>query len=236
MNVAVIVAGGSGERSGLDGGKQLATVAGGPVLSHTLAAFHACESVDAIVVVVHPERVDEYRAQAVDPLASPKVFAVVGGGPTRQMSVSAGLAVVPDAARVIAIHDGARPLVDADVLAAAIRALASDDTIDGVVVGHPSYDTLKLVDESGRVIGTVDRTAFWAAQTPQVFRAPALREAYARAEALGLEGTDDASLVEAAGGRVRMLEGPRDNIKVTVPGDLPIVEQILKARAGGSGA
>lgn len=234
MNAAVIVAGGSGERSGLDGGKQLATVAGAPVLYHTLAAFAACDSVDAIIVVVHPDRVNEYLEIAIAPLGSAKVRAVVPGGSTRQESVRAGLAAVPEVAVVIAVHDGARPLVDAPVIDAAIAALVSDSSIDGVVLGHPSYDTLKIVDESGRVIGTADRRAFWAAQTPQVFRASALRSAYERARTLGYEGTDDASLVEADGGVLRMLEGPRDNIKVTVPGDLPIVELILAARGGGT--
>ena len=233
MNAAVIVAGGAGERTGLAGGKQLAAVAGAPVLHHTLAAFLACDAIDTIVVVVHPDRVDEYREAAVEPLGSDKILSVVPGGATRRESVAAGLRAVPAEADVIAVHDGARPLVKPAVIEGAIAALLADSALDGVVVGHPSYDTLKLVAEDGRVVGTADRSAFWAAQTPQVFRADALREAYSRAETFGREGTDDAALVEADGGALRMLEGPRDNIKVTVPGDLAIVEQVLRHRAGG---
>jgi 2-C-methyl-D-erythritol 4-phosphate cytidylyltransferase len=213
MNVAIVVAGGTGERIGIEGGKQLATVAGAPVLTHTLRAFETCERVDAIVVVVHPDRLDEYRAEAIDPYGISKVIAVVAGGETRQRSVAAGLAALPADATIVAVHDGARPLVTPDIIASAILALASDSAVDGVVVGHPSYDTLKRVDASGVVIGTLDRRECWIAQTPQVFRADAVKRAYHRAEAEGRTGTDDASLVEAVGGAVRMVAGSRENIK-----------------------
>lgn len=234
MNAAIIVAGGTGERSGLGGGKQLAVVAGRPVLYHTISAFAACAAVDAIVVVVHPERIEEYRSAAVAPVGSPKVVCVTGGGDSRQESVACGLAEVPPDADIIAVHDGARPLVTPTLIAEAIGALVADSALDGIVVGHRSYDTLKLVGAQDRVTGTLDRTSVWAAQTPQVFRASALRRAYEDAGAEGFIATDDASLVEHAGGSVRMLPGPRDNIKVTVPEDLLIVERLLQARAEGA--
>lgn len=233
MNAAVIVAGGTGERSGLSSGKQLALVAGAPVLTHTLRAFDACLAVDEIVVVVHPERVEEYRREAIEPLSSAKVRAVVGGGDTRQRSVGAGLAAVSPDADLIGIHDGARPLVTPELIASVYAALGGAPSLAGMVVGHPSYDTLKAVDSQRRVLGTQDRSALWAAQTPQVFRAEALREAYERAEADGFTGTDDASLVERLGGAVAMFPGPRDNIKVTVPEDLLVVERLLALRGEG---
>lgn len=233
MNVAVIVAGGTGERSGLSSGKQLAKVAGQPVLAHTLRAFDACDAVDAIVVVVHPERIDEYVRQAIAPLGSAKVLATVPGGETRQLSMAAGLAAVPAEAAFIAIHDGARPLVEPPLIASVFTALAADEALAGLVVGHPSYDTLKSVDASGRILGTPDRDGLWAAQTPQVFRAGALREAYDRARAEGYAGTDDASLVERLGMPVGMFPGPRDNLKVTVPEDLLIIERLLALRGEG---
>jgi 2-C-methyl-D-erythritol 4-phosphate cytidylyltransferase len=149
--------------------------------------------------------------------------------------VARGRAAVPADADVIAVHDGARPLVTPALIAEAIDALDADGALDGVVVGHPSYDTLKLVGARDRVAGTLDRTTVWAAQTPQVFRAPVLRRAYARAEAEGFAATDDASLVERAGGSVRMLAGPLDNIKVTVPEDMLIVERLLRTRVEGAG-
>jgi len=232
MNAAVIVAGGSGERFGADGGKQLALVAGDPVLLHTVRAFARCSAVDALVVVVSPERVEEYRARAVEPVGSAAVIAVVPGGATRQRSVHAGLEAVPAEADVIIVHDGARPLVRPETIEQAVSALRDDATLDGVVVGHPSYDTLKVVDPSGVIARTLDRSAIWAAQTPQVFRAAALREAYAHASEHGIEGTDDAALVEATGGHVLMIEGPRDNIKVTVAEDLRFVAHVLAEREG----
>lgn len=231
MNVAIIVAGGTGDRTGLPGGKQLLDVAGHPALHHTIAAFSACPKIDSIVVVVHPDRVEEYRSTAVATVASSKVLAVTAGGDTRQESVALGLAAVPADADIIAVHDGARPLVTPDLIAEAVEALEVDTASVGVVVGHPSYDTLKQVDDDGRVIGTLDRAAVWAAQTPQVFRAGALRRAYAEASSQGYRGTDDASLVERAGGSVKMLAGPRDNLKITVPEDVPVVEALLRTRA-----
>lgn len=233
MNAAVIVAGGTGERSGLSSGKQLATVAGQPVLSHTLRSFDACDAVDVIVVVVHPERVDEYVRRAIAPLGSAKVLATVPGGETRQHSVAAGLAAVPAEASFIAIHDGARPLVEPSLIASVFEALAADHTLAGLIVGHPSYDTLKHVDPSGTILGTPDRDELWAAQTPQVFRAEALRAAYDRARSEGYAGTDDASLVERLGTKVAMFPGPRDNLKVTVPEDLLIIERLLALRGEG---
>lgn len=232
MNVAVIVAGGSGERIGLDGGKQLARIAGRPVLFHTLSTFDRCDSVDEIVVVVHPDRIAEYRSEAIEPVGSTKVTAVVGGGSTRQASVAAGLAAASAHAEILLIHDGARPMVTPAIISQAVAALDADGSLDGVVVGHPVYDTLKAVDERLRVTATPDRSVLWVAQTPQVFRAAALRSAYAAAATSGFTGTDDASLVEHASGSVGMIAGPRDNIKITVPEDLLIAEKFLAARVG----
>lgn len=234
MITAIVVAGGTGERLGREGGKQLARVAGRPVLAHTLEAFITCDRVGAIVVVVHPERVDEYRREAVTPLGSAKIVAVVPGGDTRTASVGAGLEAVPAGSEIILVHDGARPLVTPDLVAAAIAELEQEPGLAGVVVGHPSYDTLKTVGSDREVLSTLDRAVIWAAQTPQVFRADALREAYRLAEDEGWAGTDDSSLAEHIGGRVRMYAGPRDNMKVTVPEDLPIVDRVLRARRGES--
>lgn len=233
MNAAIIVAGGSGERSGLSSGKQLAAVAGLPVLTHTLRVFGECIAIDEIVVVVHPERIEEYARVAIEPVGSPKISGIVAGGQTRQHSVHNGLAAVSDEATLVAVHDGARPLVTPALVTAMIDALAADAALAGLVVGHPSYDTLKTVRPDRHVVGTPDRSAVWVAQTPQVFRAPVLREAYERAAEDGFSGTDDASLVERLGHPVAMFPGPRDNLKVTVPEDLLIVERLLALRAEG---
>ena len=227
--VALIVAGGSGERLGREGGKQMLEIAGRPVLARTVDAFERSTSVDAIVVVAHPDRVAEYRTGAVDVVGSRKVIAVVPGGASRQESVSCGLGALPDDADVVLVHDGARPAVTPELVDGVVRTLTENGELDGVVVGHPVYDTLKLVDESGMVVGTADRSAFWAAQTPQVFRADVLRGAYTRAAALGETGTDDAALVERASGRVAMYLGPRTNLKVTVAEDVAMLTSVLDA-------
>jgi len=231
----IVVAGGTGERLAREGGKQLARVAGLPVLEQTIRAFEGAVLVDAIVVVAHPDRVDEYRQEAVIPSGATKVLDVVPGGATRMDSVRAGLAAVPAESAVILVHDGARPLITPELIDAGITRLENDRSLDGIVIGHPSYDTLKFVDDEGRISGTADRAAIWAAQTPQVFRAEVLRSAYERAASEGWAGTDDASFVEHAGGHVMMHVGPRDNIKVTVPEDLSSVDRLLRTRRGESG-
>ena len=212
---AVIVAGGQGERFGNPGGKQMFEVLGKPVLTWSAEAFDATPDVGLIVIVCPENRQAEYCKHAIDPYPF----------------VTNGVDAVPTTYEYIAVHDGARPLVTVDLIAHAINALKGNLDADGVVVGHPSIDTLKVVN--GRsFVGTPDRTAFWIAQTPQVFRAKIARRAYKEAMFEGFVGTDDSSLVERIGGRAMMLEGPRDNIKVTVPEDVGPVVAALSARVG----
>jgi 2-C-methyl-D-erythritol 4-phosphate cytidylyltransferase len=230
---AIIVAGGSGERLGRPGGKQLAPVLGQPVLSWTLAAFDAVPQVDLIIVVCHPQRIDEYRRTAINPVCPTTPVHFAAGGDTRQASVANGLAMVPGTAEIVLVHDGARPLVTSELIVDALEALAADPTASGLAVGYPAVDTLKIV--SGDTIAeTPDRSRYWAIQTPQIFSASVLRHAYQAAEKDGFLGTDDASLVERLGERVVVFEGPRDNIKVTVAEDLLFVEAALKGRGEGS--
>jgi 2-C-methyl-D-erythritol 4-phosphate cytidylyltransferase len=231
VNGAVIVAGGVGERFGSTDGKQLATVAGRPLVAHTLAAFESCAAVDVIVLVTHPDRVEEFEARLSGSNPA-KLAAVVPGGNERQSSVAAGVAALPDDCDAVAVHDGARPLVTAETIDAAFRVLRDRADIDGVVVGHPVFDTLHEVDEGTEIVTSPDRSRFWVAQTPQVFRTPVIRAGLEAAERDGFLGTDDASLVARGGGRICFVEGPRDNIKVTVPEDLALVEWMLDARSG----
>lgn len=227
---ALIAAGGTGERFGREAGKQLVDVAGRPVLAHAVSAFALAASISEIVLVCHPERVAEYGA-AVAAYVGDKPLRVVAGGATRQESVAAGLAAVSAGCEFVAVHDGARPLITCEVIDRMVGELAGDPTIDGLIIGHPAYDTLKEVE--GRVIvGTPDRARFWVVQTPQVFRTTALREAHAAADPAQV-ATDDAALVERAGGHLRVFEGPRDNIKVTVAEDLAIAEALLATRGSG---
>jgi len=228
---ALIAAGGTGQRFGLDTGKQLVVVAGRPVLGHTIAAFAEATTVGIIVLVCHPERVEEF-AKAVVPFAGDTPITVVAGGASRQESVAAGLAQIDDSWGVIAVHDGARPLITSAWIDRMVLAVAEDPLIDGLIIGHPAYDTLKEV-EGDRIVATPDRARFWAVQTPQVFRGGALKSAHAATPAGASPATDDAALIENAGGVLRVVEGPRDNIKVTVAEDLAVAEALLSFRGIG---
>jgi 2-C-methyl-D-erythritol 4-phosphate cytidylyltransferase len=229
---AILVAGGTGERFGRVGGKQLARVAGLPVLAWSLLALDASSEIDLIVIVCPVERAEEYRTHAVTPIGLVKPTLFAPSGVTRQDSVASGLAALPATVDVVAIHDGARPLITPEVVSALVSAVRDPAGVaSGAVVGHPSYDTLKVV-ESCRVTETVDRERFWAIQTPQVFVRSSLEEAHSRAVREGFVGTDDAAVVERAGGTVLVIEGPRDNIKVTVAEDLAFAEAVLGRREG----
>ena len=248
---AVIAAGGVGSRLGHAGGKQLMEVAGRPLMSWSLRAFDQAQSIGHIVVVCPADRMDEMRATAVEPLglATPVTFAQAGA--TRQDSTRAGVAAVPAGFDAVAIHDGARPLVSPEVIDRAVEALYGDGADagasesaaggaviagepyawDGVVCGQPAVDTLKEVGPAGTIAATPDRARFWTVQTPQVFPVAVMRAAFDAAEREGFTGTDDASLVERAGGHVLLLKTPRDNLKATVPEDLPLIVALLRMRS-----
>ncbi len=226
---AVILSGGSGSRFGNPGGKQLVNVAGRPMMTWSIMAFDRSCLVGHIVVVCPHERRAEMRRVAIDPfeLKTPITFA--DAGETRQDSTRSGVEAVPLGFACVAIHDGARPLITTEAIDHAVSALMHDRALDGVVCGQPAIDTLKIVD-GDRIESTPPRSLYWAAQTPQIFSVDVMRRAHAAALADGFVGTDDSSLVERIGGVVRCVESPRDNLKVTVPEDLPPVTAILHGR------
>lgn len=226
---AVVVAGGSGQRFGNPGGKQLVNVAGRPMMTWSIMAFDRSVFVGHIVVVAPPERRAEMKRLAIDPFEFNTPISFADAGETRQDSTRAGVSAVPMGFTYVAIHDGARPLITTDAIDNAIDALVRSPEADGVVCGQPAIDTLKIV-EGNRIQSTPPRSMYWAAQTPQIFSVDAMRRAYARAEAEGFTGTDDSSLVERAGGTVLCVESPRDNLKVTLPEDLRPVTAIFLGR------
>ena len=226
---AVILAGGSGERFGRSGGKQLLELQGKPILTWSAEAFDAVADVGLIVIVAPTDRMAEYCRAAIDafPFVTPVLMAPAGT--IRQESSFSGISMVPDTYEFIAIHDASRPLITPELINHATSTLRGNLDADGAVVGYPSIDTIKIVNEDG-IIGTPDRAAFWVAQTPQVFRNQVLREAHAMALAEGFVGTDDSSLVERMGGNVVLVRGPRNNIKITVPEDRLAIEAGLAIR------
>ena len=226
---AVILAGGKGERYNRPGGKQLLEVFGKPILTWSAEAFDAVADVGLIVVVCPPDRMQEYCFEAIDafPFVTPVVIAPAGD--LRQESSLAGLNLVGEEYEFVAIHDGARPLITPALIEHTIAAVKGSVDYDGAVVGYPAIDTLKIVSENN-ILGTPDRSAFWTAQTPQVFRTSVIKEAHHVALNDGFVGTDDSSLVERIGGKIALVEGPRNNIKITVPEDTTAVEAGLRKR------
>jgi 2-C-methyl-D-erythritol 4-phosphate cytidylyltransferase len=214
---AVVPAAGSGRRMGLTTPKQYVEVAGAPLLVHTLRALLACPLLEAAVLVAPPDDLERAR-KMVAAHGLKRVVGPVAGGETRQASVRAGLKAVPPEVAVVAVHDAARPFPDPERLATAIRMAAEGGV--GVVVGRPASDTIKRVENGGRVVETPDRARLWQAFTPQVFPAKMIAAAYEAAARGGPGGTDDAALVETHGGAVIMLEGGREALKVTTPDDL----------------
>ena len=228
---AVILAGGTGDRFGREGGKQLVEIAGKPVLTWSAESFDAVGDVGLIVIVCPEERQEEYLKRAIDPFPFVTPVAVAPAGPTRQESAFSGLEYVPEEYEFVVLHDGARPLVTPELIEHTIATVKGNFDCDGAVVAHPAIDTLKVV-ENGVIAGTPDRNVFWNAQTPQVFRSGIYRRAHAAALSDGFVGTDDSSLIERLGGRVLVVEGPRDNLKMTVPEDYELLEAAVRKLYG----
>lgn len=226
---AIILAGGTGERFGKEGGKQLVEIGGKSILTWSVEAFDAVGDIGLIVIVCPAERQGEYLSKAVDPFSFATPIVVAAAGSTRQESAFSGLELVPEEFEYVVMHDGARPLISADLIAHTIATLKGNIDADGAVVAHPAIDTLKVV-ENGVIVGTPDRSVFWNAQTPQVFRAGIYRRAHASALSDGFVGTDDSSLIERLGGRVLVVEGKRDNIKLTVPEDYLMLVAAVRER------
>jgi 2-C-methyl-D-erythritol 4-phosphate cytidylyltransferase len=210
---AILVAAGRGERLGLDHPKAFAKLGEDPLLAEPLRRLDDSEWVDAIVLVAPPGW-EEPSILLAEELGCGKVSACVPGGETRADSVRAGLAEVPDDAAVVLVHDAARPLLSEAVIERVLAPLS--DGWDGAVPGVPVSDTLKRVGADGAVLETVDRDSLYAVQTPQAFPVDVLR----RALASGVDASDCAGLVEAVGGRVKVVPGDPQLLKVTTADDL----------------
>ena len=228
---AIILAGGSGERFGRSEGKQLIEVVRKPVLTWSAEAFDAVPDIGLIVIVCPKERHDEYYSKAIEPYPFVTPVVMAPAGPSRQESAFSGLEYVPEEFEFVAMHDGARPNISPELIEHTINTLKGNIDSDGAIVAHPAVDTLKVV-ENGVITGTPDRRVFWNAQTPQVFRAGIIRRAHASALSDGFMGTDDSSLIERLGGRILVVQGKRDNIKMTVPEDYLMLTALVKSLYG----
>lgn len=217
---AILVAAGRGERLGAGQPKAFAKLGDLPLLAEPLRRLDESAWVDAVVVVA-PAGWEEPAILLAEELGAGKVRACVAGGATRAASVRAGLAEVPADAAAVLVHDAARPLLPEEVIGRVLAPLA--EGWDGVVPGLPVPDTVKRVDAEGGVVETLPRDGLWAVQTPQAFPADVLR----RALAGDAQATDCAGLVEAAGGRVKVVPGDPLLLKVTTADDLARVAALL---------
>jgi 2-C-methyl-D-erythritol 4-phosphate cytidylyltransferase len=230
--IAIVVAGGTGVRMGAGMPKALVPLAGRPLVSWCLEALAAAERVDGVLVVAPRGHVSEMTAALGGERAAAGLLGLVAGGDTRARSVLAGLRALPAGAETVLVHDAARPLLQpslADGVAAAVAGA------DGAIAASPIADTVKRAEPAGAegtllIAETLDRARLWRAETPQAFRLDALLAAFAAADGAALDAaTDCASLVEARGGRVRLVPSLAPNLKVTTPADLDLAEHLLRA-------
>lgn len=223
---AIIVAAGGSTRMGTAGSKQFIPLLERPVIEYTLSAFQNCETISEIVVVSREQDAQQIK-EIADNNGFSKVKAVVNGGDSRAHSVKNGIAAASSGAEYYAIHDGARPLITVEEIE---RVCDAAFETGAATLGTPVTDTIKIVDGSDMIESTPLRSQLRAVQTPQVFESELYSFALDNAED-SLDGfTDDCSLIENMGGEVMVVEGNKENIKLTTPIDIIIAESILKSR------
>jgi len=215
---ALILAAGSGTRMGGSVPKVLLPLAGRPAIAWSVSVFETCPLVDGLCLVTTPE----LRENLTELLAAcKKPWKIALGGKTRGESVNCGLAALPADAEWVAVHDGARPCLKKDDLERLLLAMKESGS---AVAGHPLHDTLHRVDEQGFAVDTPPRKGLWQVQTPQCFPRKALQQAYAL---VGTDLTDDAAVFAAAGHAVKLIACSNQNMKLTVPEDVPLIEAAI---------
>ena len=225
---AIVPAAGAGKRMGADIPKQYLTLGDRTVLEHTLDTLLSCQRLTGVILVL--SKVDQRRAEIAQRYAH-QALETVSGGAERCHSVLNGLDYLATQATDddwVLVHDAARPCVRAEDIERLMSTLEGGS--EGGLLGVPVADTMKRVDKELSISDTVDREGLWHAYTPQMFRLGALRTALQQAIGSGQTVTDEANAMELAGYRPRMVQGSRDNIKITVPSDLPLAAFYLQSR------
>jgi len=225
MVAAIIVAAGKGVRMQDSMPKQYLPLAGLPIIAHTLTIFGNCDLVDHSYLIIPRDDFVYCRQSILDRIKLTGSVKLVSGGARRQESVYRGLQQIDPACRIVIIHDGVRPFVQHDQIAACINGA---EEFGSCILGIPAYDTLKQVDKSGNIVNTRARDSIWLAQTPQAFRYDLIKKAHDRARLDCYHGTDDASLVERLGATVKIIRGSRSNIKITNQEDIIIARALLE--------
>ena len=225
--IVLIPSAGSGSRMGAKAKKPYLSLGNKPILAHTLLAFEQCSLINEVVLIVAEDEIDYCKTSIVEPFKIRKVNKIIAGGPKRQDSVWEGLKDLNDDCELVMIHDGVRPFVSQEILKKSVHETANSGA---TVVAVPVKDTIKIVSKKAEVLETIDRSRIWAVQTPQTFARDVLKRAYEKAYKDRFYGTDDASLVERLGVKVKIIPGSYDNMKITTPGDLTLGEAILERR------
>ncbi len=227
MFVSVIIAAaGNSTRYGTGKSKQFLILDNTPVLIKSIQAFEEIDDVKEIIVTARKqdfEVIEDFIAQ----YGVRKVKHIVEGGDTRQDSIYAAVKKVDEKANLVAVHDGARPLIKRKVIESVIQKA---DEVDAAACAVPVKDTIKIIDSSGKIVTTPERDALRAVQTPQVFRLSLYKEAIEKAVSDGKQYTDDCQLVESMGYPVYLVDGDYENIKITTPDDLLVAEKFLYER------
>lgn len=217
---------------GTEGPKALVDLAGRSILARTLDRFLPFNLVSGAVVVIPKESQNRFEAALAQ--AFPGVpFTFVDGGSVRQDSVGNGLGALDPEAEIVVIHDAARPFVSDRAVRSAIEAAEAEGAS---TVAVPSVDTILESDDAGYLVSSPDRGRLWACQTPQAFRVETIRVAHAAARQAGYTGTDDASLVQRNGGKVKLIQGAAFNRKITTPEDLVFAHWVVREGLFGMGA
>lgn len=224
MNNVIIPAAGTSTRLE-EKDKLLLDLKGKPAIIHTLESFQDSDLVDNIIIVTRKNKIGKME-ELVDKYDIEKIFAVVEGGESRQDSVYNGLKECPEDSDLVLVHDGGRPLITKDVIHRTIEAVKE---YDAAVVGTPCKDTIKISKDEFAV-KTPDRDKLWNVQTPQGIEYNLALKAFNKAYEDDFQGTDDVSLVERLGKKVKIVEGSYDNIKITTPGDIKFAREYLKER------
>lgn len=225
----IIAAAGKGSRMGAGINKQFIELEGKAILVHTLLKFAVLKNIGQVIILHHQDE-KEAMQQLLSSIHLPFELTYVVGGDTRQASVYNGLKLVRAGIGKVIIHDGARPFVTADMFREMqdfIVRLEDESQLAGAFFGVPLKDTIKQETNSGFI--TLDRSALYAVQTPQIFDKNRLMEAHEKSLEKGFEGTDDCSLIEREGGQIIVLEGDYRNIKVTTQEDLIVAAAFMKA-------
>lgn len=226
MVSAIIVAAGKGLRMNDPTRKQYLDLAGRPILAYSIMVFDTCELIDKIFLVVPREDIEYCRKKIIPLMELKNGLNLVPGGKQRQNSVYNGLQAIDKKTDTVVVHDGVRPFIQSHELESCIKGARK---FGACILGVPAGDTVKCVSKSGFIEKTLSRDRIWLAQTPQAFKYELIIRAHEVAQRDGYAGSDDASLVERLGKNVRIINGSKNNIKITVREDLVIARAMLDA-------